>query len=84
MWPIVPALLNPLVTKLADSDSPPLVVQLLLVVAQLTLIDAKQLIDCLASQQASSSTSLSLLLLLLLLLHLKILLWALPWLFVDA
>ena len=58
----MPALLTPLVTKLADSDSSPLVVQLLVVVAQLTLIDAKQLIDCLASQPAPGTTRLSLLL----------------------
>jgi len=48
--PIVPALLPPLVTKLADSDSSPLVVHLLLVLAQLALINTNQLVDCLAAQ----------------------------------
>lgn len=50
--PIVPALLRPLVEKLAQSDSSPLVVQLLLVIAQLIHINTNQLIDCLASQPA--------------------------------
>ena len=50
--PVVPALLPTLVTKLADSDSSPLVVQLLLVLAQLVLINPTHLIDCLASQPA--------------------------------
>ena len=50
--PIVPALLRPLVDKLAQSDSSPLVVQLLLVIAQLVHLDTTQLIDCLAAQPA--------------------------------
>ncbi|KAL0051329.1 hypothetical protein WJX82_005781 [Trebouxia sp. C0006] len=50
--PIVPALLAPLVAKLADSDSSPLVVHLLLVLAQLALINTNQLVDCLAAQPA--------------------------------
>ncbi len=50
--PIVPALLAPLVTKLADSDSSPLVVHLLLVLAQLALINTNQLVNCLAAQPA--------------------------------
>lgn len=50
--PIVPALLPPLLTKLADSDSSPLVVHLLLVLAQLALINTNQLVDCLAAQPA--------------------------------
>jgi len=48
--PIVPALLPPLVAKLADSDSSPLVVHLLLVLAQLALTNTNQLVDCLAAQ----------------------------------
>lgn len=55
--PIVPALLRPLVEKLAQSDSSPLVVQLLLVIAQLIHINTNQLIDCLASQPAPGSQS---------------------------
>ena len=50
--PIVPALLQPLVAKLAQSESSPLVVQLLLVLAQLIHLDTNQLIDCLAAQPA--------------------------------
>ena len=50
--PIVPALLRPLVDKVAQSDSSPLVVQLLLVIAQLIHINTNQLIHCLASQPA--------------------------------
>ncbi|KAL3142974.1 hypothetical protein ABBQ38_003256 [Trebouxia sp. C0009 RCD-2024] len=50
--PIVPALLRPLVDKLAQSESSPLVVQLLLVIAQLVHLDTNQLIDCLANQPA--------------------------------
>ncbi len=57
--PIVPALLPPLVTKLAGSDSSPLIVHLLLVVAQLTLINTNQLIDCLAAQPAPGLSSFS-------------------------
>lgn len=52
MGGIVAALLTPLVTKLAGSESSPLVVQLLLVLAQLTLINTNQLIACLAAQPA--------------------------------
>lgn len=50
--PIVPGLLPPLVTKLAESESSPLVVNLLLVLAQLALINTNQLVDCLAAQPA--------------------------------
>lgn len=50
--PIVPALLRPLVDKLAQSESSPLVVQLLLVIAQLVHLDTNQLIECLAAQPA--------------------------------
>lgn len=38
--------------KLAQSESSPLVVQLLLVIAQLVHLDTNQLIDCLATQPA--------------------------------
>lgn len=48
----MPALLRPLVDKLAQSESSPLIVQLLLVVAQLVHLDTNQLIDCLANQPA--------------------------------
>lgn len=50
--PIVPALLRPLVDKLAQSESSPFVVQLLLVIAQLVHLDTNQLIECLAVQPA--------------------------------
>lgn len=48
----MPGLLPPLVTKLAESESSPLVVHLLLVLAQLALINTNQLVDCLAAQPA--------------------------------
>ena len=48
----MPGLLPPLVTKLAESESSPLVVNLLLVLAQLALINTNQLVDCLAAQPA--------------------------------
>lgn len=50
--PIVPQLLPPVVAKLAGADSSPLIVNLLLVIAQLVHIDTSQLVDCLAAQPA--------------------------------
>lgn len=47
--------------KLAQSESSPLVVQLLLVIAQLVHLDTNQLIDCLANQPAPGALCLVLL-----------------------
>lgn len=48
----MPQLLPPVVAKLAQADSSPLIVNLLLVIAQLVHINTTQLVDCLAAQPA--------------------------------